>query len=84
MPFLPEIKAGNWYWVVKCPSCGFEQALGPAPSPQQDPTARPLPSDVRCDCGNLTHFLGDEIERLEAERSAVSAPNVVFHFRRTT
>jgi hypothetical protein len=78
MPYLPEVKEGNWYFVVICPDCGRQQAIGPAPSPQQTLWVRPFPDTIPCDCGALTPYQPDEIQRLQATSSAASGPNGAF------
>jgi hypothetical protein len=78
MSILPEIKTGNWYFVVTCPDCGRQGAIGPAPSPSQVQGVYPWPAEVHCDCGNTTLHPPEQIQRLQAQRNAESEPSVVF------
>jgi hypothetical protein len=83
MPILPEVRAGNWYFVVTCPDCHRQQPIGPAPSPEQMRIVHPWPIDpVVCDCGAITPYRQDQIQRLQALYSERAVPNGVFRFRR--
>lgn len=32
---MSEIKAGNWYFFIKCKNCGVMVAIGDAPAPEE-------------------------------------------------
>ena len=78
MPILPEIKPGNWYFVVTCPSCHRQDSIGPAPSPSQTLGVYAWPYEAPCDCGTKTLHQPEKIQRLQAVVSPKPGSNVVF------
>lgn len=79
MPILPEIVPGNWYFVVTCPHCGKQDAISPAPSPSQSAYVKHHGFEAPCDCGKRTPHKGEQIQRLQAVRTAGPGSNGVFH-----
>ena len=76
MSVLPEIKLGNWYFVVTCPACERQEAIGPAPS--QQPGVHPWAAEIQCGCGTKTLHQPNEIRRLQAYEISGSPPSVAF------
>lgn len=78
MPVLPELTLGSWYFVVTCPSCQKQDAVGPAPSPEQISDAAHWEHEHRCDCGATALHKTENIRRARVLRIFEFSPSVVF------
>jgi hypothetical protein len=67
MTRLPEIKPGNWYFVVTCPKCRLANAVGLAPPPTQSSLVYPWPVSMDCECGEHTNYPAEEVHRIQAK-----------------
>ena len=81
MSLTPEIKAGNWYFGVRCWNCHVLKILGEAPAPDspQGHLAWAWPVSFDCDCGTHIDRQPGQIGRWQALKSPETESSVVFH-----
>lgn len=78
MSLIPEIKLGDWYFVVTCDLCQRQAVVGSAPSPTESSLVYAWPAETHCDCGKHNHFQPEQILKMQAQADSKLESNVVF------
>ena len=82
MPIFPvQVTVGEYYFVVTCPNCSTQYAIGPAPLPSVLPVVRAWPDSIDCPapCDTHTDYQPEQIQRCLAVALTRTAPYGSFH-----